>query len=144
MRKRALYIIMFGEHEFFKVGMSFDAKARAKSLQTAAPKKITLIAEIPCPYFHAEGLERAVHRRIQKYRACGEWFAISLDKLVTEIEDVIKIYSTSKFRKYYDEKMQRVQRKFSIDDELAELLLDQMPEQLSQQTSNFENAQTGE
>ena len=61
-----------------KVGMAYDPEARRKQLQTSNHEPISLEWTLEVgPYINVRQLEEDVHRRLNPWRARGEWFRIT-------------------------------------------------------------------
>jgi hypothetical protein len=56
-----------------KIGIAFDAARRLRALQTAHPKPLKLLAQMPGDLDE----ERRLHRRFSRCRLGGEWFRIT-------------------------------------------------------------------
>lgn len=75
-RKGSIYFIVSGDH--VKIGYSDKVEKRFRSLQTASPTPLTLLAEVPDK---TKQDERQLHRRFVRYHAQGEWFTLSAEIL---------------------------------------------------------------
>lgn len=70
-----VYFVQSGLSGPVKIGVTEDLPSRLKSLQTASPYPVRLIA-------YAEGdhrLESAYHRRFAAHRLAGEWFGLAAE-----------------------------------------------------------------
>ncbi len=77
-RNKLIYIISSGD--FFKIGISNNPQKRLKTIQTSAPQP-AFLRKIYNPSCLARNLEAEAHRRLDKFRARGEWFDIkAIDK----------------------------------------------------------------
>jgi hypothetical protein len=140
MMRKSLYVIMFGEQEFFKIGVSSNPMKRLATLQGACPKQLSIAINLDLPRFHAHGVEQAMHRRLKKYRVSGEWFAVSLEQLAKDLEDVMRIYETSELRKRQEAKLRRVQDGVCANPRLATVLQPRMSQRLSWQEADTQDS----
>lgn len=131
MPTNLLYIIMFGEHEYYKIGVSSDPKTRLRVLQTAAPLRLQIIVEIPLEIqTNVYGVEKEIHKTLREHKTYGEWFQAPLLTILKGIEDGIVQYG-----KNQTERLLRVQKRISRKEALAEVLHPVAPRPLPQQTS---------
>lgn len=79
-----LYVIEH-PHGFYKVGISNDPERRLKSLQTASPYELELVATVDTE--NSNGLESLLHDRFAKYHYRDEWFELP-DKQVSEFKEM--------------------------------------------------------
>jgi len=77
--KSYVYIIRAGEKKSgpVKIGVSDDAYARLKTLQTGNHQRLHLIAHFECKdRDHAFSLEKTIHEILKDQRLFGEWFSV--------------------------------------------------------------------
>jgi len=67
-----VYVIHAVGTNRIKIGYTTDLKARLRSLQTAAPFPLQMLANWP----GTEARERRVHRYLSQFRKVGEWFEV--------------------------------------------------------------------
>lgn len=125
--QKAIYMIAFGDFEFFKVGVSNDVKGRLKTLQAACPRELRIVVEIPCASHHAFMIESIFHRHMKPFRTFGEWYAAPLEQLVEELNNVIDVYYQSANRRRVEAKVQKMQRRIHPHNQVAEILLRPLP-----------------
>ena len=65
-----VYLIEAVGHNMVKIGHSKDPDSRLKSLSSASPFGLQLLAKIP----GGKSREMELHKRFSQYRAKGEWF----------------------------------------------------------------------
>lgn len=74
-----VYFIQQGVNGSVKIGVADNIESRLKSLQTASPVKLNLIASIGCKgRLQAYDLEGQMHKKFAAYRLKGEWFSKSI------------------------------------------------------------------
>jgi hypothetical protein len=76
-------VYFISDGDAIKIGHSIGTKGRLAGLQTANPKRLRLMGEIPGTCHD----ERALHKRFAHLRLTGEWFQATR-QLVSYIEDV--------------------------------------------------------
>lgn len=64
-----VYLIFGGGR--LKIGLAREPEKRLRGLQAGSPVPLTLLAKIP----GSLALEAQLHKRFEKYRLHGEWFA---------------------------------------------------------------------
>lgn len=71
------YLYAIGDNEVVKVGYSIDPKARLKSLQTGNSRKLRVLWKCYAGSDNKQALgqEKAMHRKIAKFKIKGEWFS---------------------------------------------------------------------
>jgi hypothetical protein len=70
-----VYFAQLGDDGPVKVGTAVDVEKRLQTLQTAAPGKLSLRAQMA----GGRALEKYFHKRFEPYRLHGEWFEPSSD-----------------------------------------------------------------
>ena len=68
-------------HDFVKIGIATDVKARLSCLQTGSPYILKLLAYRKS--FNAAAEEAALHEQFKAYHINGEWFRIPKTMLKT-------------------------------------------------------------
>lgn len=86
-----IYIIG-GTEKPYKIGFSKEPHKRLKSLQTGYPEKLTLHYIKEIDETQVRQLEKHIHRAIAYKRTKGEWFNISLDDAISEINFAVIRY----------------------------------------------------
>lgn len=81
----AVYFIRAGESGPVKIGVATDVGARLKELQCGNHLELTLLRTLEGD----RATEAALHRRYERLRSRGEWFAFVPDMLVVEPGDII-------------------------------------------------------
>lgn len=75
----SVYIMTCGE--FTKIGVTANAKARLKGINTGSPQPSVLYRSRQFPSKEqAHRVEARLHRLFSRFRSNGEWFAISKEK----------------------------------------------------------------
>ena len=83
---RYLYIIA-GNTAPSKVGIANNPEHRLKALQTGNPTLLKIHLIIPCDNVRA--LERILHKKLGRYRLKGEWFDLSPEQAILEVNWII-------------------------------------------------------
>jgi hypothetical protein len=83
-----VYFILCKTTGLVKCGVALRPKRRLAALQVGSPTLLELIADLD----GNERRERAIHKRMAKHRAHGEWF-----HYVTQVRDIIILELTSHF-----------------------------------------------
>lgn len=86
-----IYVIG-GEAPPYKVGISKDPQRRLKNLQTGHPRKLSILTLKETDISKTKLLESAIHHHLKHHRTHGEWFDISLDKILLEVEYALMRY----------------------------------------------------
>ena len=75
-QRHYLYVIAEADHILYvKVGVTVSIKKRLATLQVGNPRRLYVKHLYPLiDRRSAEDLERYLHRQLEPYRACGEWF----------------------------------------------------------------------
>lgn len=82
-----------------KVGVTMDIDERLRSLQTANPYELKVLASICCKSKrHAFELEQDIHVKLKRYRVRGEWFSHEIEKEIPKILARDMEYINSKSR----------------------------------------------
>ena len=71
---KAGWIYLIKCHEFYKVGIADDVKARLSSMQTGCPYPLELIEAWRSN--NASKEEKAIHALLSRYNVRGEWFML--------------------------------------------------------------------
>jgi len=77
----------------YKVGISINPARRLKTLQTGHPEKLQILHITETEITRTKLLETVIHRNLKHYRQTGEWFNITFDQLLLEIEFAMIRYS---------------------------------------------------
>lgn len=76
----------------YKVGVSRDPARRLKSLQTGYPYPLQVHYSKATEICKTKLLEQVIHRHLKMYKTNGEWFDITLDKLILDVDFVVLRY----------------------------------------------------
>lgn len=86
----SVYLISDESNNCCKIGISKDPNARLKKLQTSNPSKLVLyFSHIFTDTGSARTIERQAHKKLEKYRMQGEWFAISIKHGQKVLEELV-------------------------------------------------------
>lgn len=80
----AVYFVVDPSHELTKVGKSKDIPKRMVALQTGNPTALELMGWLDVHDDYA--LERALHLKFANKRKRGEWFQLSVDDVLAELQ----------------------------------------------------------
>lgn len=70
---------------FVKIGFTiYSAQARCSSLQIANPHRLSVVGE----FAGTVEIEKAIHRRLAKYRVSGEWFRVDVKPFFAEMQSL--------------------------------------------------------
>lgn len=70
----------------FKIGYSASPTARLSSLQTGTTEYLRLHYQQECETEKAKVIEKLIHRQLAHKRIRGEWFAVTLDEAISEVQ----------------------------------------------------------
>lgn len=87
-----LYVIASGPNSV-KIGYSADPQRRLGQLQIGHEKILQVVYKEPVPVDKAPLLEKLVHKANNHKRIHGEWFALTPDEAISEIQFAIIRYS---------------------------------------------------
>ena len=93
---RYLYVIA-GETAPSKIGIADNPKHRLKALQTGNPTKLIIHYTVPCDNVRA--LERIIHQKLSRHKIKGEWFDLSPEQAIIEV-DWIMLHLSEDLDKY--------------------------------------------
>jgi hypothetical protein len=69
-----VYLYLIACHDFVKVGVALDPKARLIQLQVGCPYELKLLAQWPSD--HAAADEARLHELWKRFEVRGEWFLV--------------------------------------------------------------------
>jgi hypothetical protein len=72
--KKTVYIMQCSETKVIKIGISHDPLARLSALQVGHPFPLSIVRLIDPRRFTAEKIEKELHKALDDFRLCGEWF----------------------------------------------------------------------
>lgn len=81
-----IYVIAAHKEGPVKIGFSADPEERLKQLQTGHPEPLTLYYSLSFEKKQAKLMERIIHKTIKLHRTHGEWFDISVDSAIAEVD----------------------------------------------------------
>lgn len=87
-----IYIISAGRGQL-KVGIAQDIQKRMAQLQTGCPEHLRLVHQVPIVAIKAQRLEKALHRRLKRYRIRGEWFRLSAAFAIKAVESAASSFA---------------------------------------------------
>lgn len=79
-----------------KVGISKDAKKRARGLSNASGLAVSV--ERTFDTKSASAVERVAHKLLAEHRRKGEWFDVSINEAVSAIQQAVEIVESGRFR----------------------------------------------
>ncbi len=87
------YIYVIGaDQPPYKVGISQDPKRRLKNLQTGHPQKLRIHSLRETSADKTKLLESVIHHHLRFHRTHGEWFNMSLENVLLEVEYALMRY----------------------------------------------------
>lgn len=75
-----------------KIGITHDCQRRLKSLQTGHSEKLQVHHQEPVDKSKARILEHIIHKQLRLKRSHGEWFNITVEEAIKEIQYCIIRY----------------------------------------------------
>jgi predicted GIY-YIG superfamily endonuclease len=81
-----IYVIAADEQGPVKIGFSNDPNRRLKELQTGYPKPLTLWHQQEFSPKQAKLMEQMIHKTLKYRRSHGEWFKLSVEQAIAEVE----------------------------------------------------------
>ena len=81
MNKRFIYLLKC--HQYYKIGVAKDVKARLAGIQTGNPYPVELVEKFEVVYSAAGYLENLFHNTFYRFgcHVRGEWFELSPGKV---------------------------------------------------------------
>lgn len=87
------YIYIIGSNSSpYKIGFSKEPQKRLKSLQTGHPFKLSLLYTKEVSDQEVKNIEKQIHRVIGYKKSNGEWFNISLEEAISEVNFAVIRY----------------------------------------------------
>jgi len=86
-----IYIIEAKENKI-KIGISKDPEKRLKQLQTGSFDKLKLVYKVEVKKEQSRYLEKKIHHNNNFNRINGEWFCISKQTAISEVDHAIIRY----------------------------------------------------
>jgi hypothetical protein len=81
-----LYVIAASESGPVKIGYSAVPEKRVRQLQTGHPQPLALFYQQGTDLASAKLIERLVHRTIGYLRSHGEWFDLTVEDAIAEVQ----------------------------------------------------------
>jgi predicted GIY-YIG superfamily endonuclease len=81
-----IYVIAADEHGPVKIGYSNDPNRRLKELQTGYPKPLALWHQQEFHQKQAKLMEQLIHKTLRHRCSYGEWFKLSVQQAIAEVE----------------------------------------------------------
>ena len=78
-RSGYIYVIRFGQSNFYKIGRTNNLKKRISTLQTACALPLEVVKTFFC--HDVVAIEKATHAKFAHFRAKGEWFSLDFKQL---------------------------------------------------------------
>lgn len=75
--KQKIYLINQVDTSLYKIGVSNRPDYRRRTLQTGSPYKLKLFGEWECEVESAVEAERALHKKLSRFKTHGEWFDLT-------------------------------------------------------------------
>ena len=88
-----LYVISSRDEGPCKIGISSDPSARLKQLQTGHPEKLVLRYVEPVEPARVKIYETLIHRHMSYMRSHGEWFKLTVQEAILQVQWTIIHYS---------------------------------------------------
>jgi hypothetical protein len=81
------YIYIIGsDNPPYKIGISKNPERRLKNLQTGHPYKLKIWELRKTESKKTKLLESVIHKHLDSYRMSGEWFDISLEQAILQVD----------------------------------------------------------
>ena len=81
-----IYVIAADEQGPVKIGYSSDPSRRLKELQTGYPTPLALRHQQKFPDAQAKLMEQLIHKTLRHRCSHGEWFKMSVEQAIAEVE----------------------------------------------------------
>ncbi len=81
-----LYVIAESYEGPVKIGYSAQPEKRLKQLQTGASTKLNLCYQQSVKNNEAKRIERMIHKTLGYKRSHGEWFNLSVEEAIIEVQ----------------------------------------------------------
>lgn len=96
-----IYVIAADESGPVKIGYSNDPSRRLKELQTGYPKPLSLWHQQEFDQDQGKLMEQLIHKTLRLHRSHGEWFKLSVQQAIAEVEfHVIRYSDETNLRNY--------------------------------------------
>lgn len=87
-----IYFIEAVGTPFVKIGRTrHSAKSRLSSLRTGCPYPLRIIRMLAVNLKRESQLEKQLHRKFKKYRAEGEWFALTEEQIIEAVHAIARV-----------------------------------------------------
>jgi predicted GIY-YIG superfamily endonuclease len=83
-----------------KIGITHDCEQRLKSLQTGHSDKLQIFHQESVDKDKARILEHIIHKNLKLKRSHGEWFNITVEEAIKEIQYCIITYADDPILEY--------------------------------------------
>lgn len=93
MTKSYLYVIGPKEGPY-KLGFSVNPKKRTKQLQTGMNLDIEVFYMKEVEKTIVKFLEKLLHKEIKRYRIRGEWYNLTLEEAIAEVDFIVIRYES--------------------------------------------------
>lgn len=84
-----IYLIQSLENSYYKIGVSKHPKQRLNELQTGNSSELKLIESYPSEFAHQ--IEKTLHRRYSHLKKEGEWFELTIENIVSFVQECKRI-----------------------------------------------------
>lgn len=81
-----IYVIAARPEGPCKIGLSVTPEKRLRKLQTGHPERLHLFHQMQVDTPKVALLERIIHKTVRYRRAHGEWFTLSVEDAIGEVE----------------------------------------------------------
>lgn len=84
----AFIYLMASAHNVIKIGLAKDVAKRRRTLQIGQPFDLKVLHRLEVSDDAALEVERAIHKRLKRYRIRGEWFRLERGLAISTAERV--------------------------------------------------------
>jgi Meiotically up-regulated gene 113 len=95
-----IYVIAARDEGPCKIGFSNSPEERLKQLQTGHPEQLVLRHTVELEAKQGKLLERMIHKTLKHQRSVGEWFNLSVDAAIGEVDFAVIRYEHANLRDY--------------------------------------------
>ena len=89
MKKSSIYVIGEADGTMMKIGISADPSTRLRQLQTGYPRPLVVHYCDELDAYRARIIEGFIHSTIGYKRTKGEWFEVSAQEAISEVQYAI-------------------------------------------------------
>jgi hypothetical protein len=95
-----IYVIGADKAGPVKIGLSVNPDKRLRQLQTGHPARLSLFHTMEVESAKVALMEKIIHKTVRPWRGVGEWFYLSVDDAIAEVEFALIRYGEENIRNY--------------------------------------------